>query len=236
MRRVVIPEFLDTDSGSAAEVEDALRDLRMFSRYFGGTSTTASLLRRIAEASGKRELSVLDVAAGPGESVLGAARELEQEGIRLRPTLIDRSASHLPRNGIPTVVGDALRLPFADNSFDVATSSLFVHHLEPEEIVAYGNETLRVSRVATVVNDLHRSAMHLGLVYAGMPLYRSRITRHDAVASVRRAYTPDELRDALRRSGARVVEISQHFLYRLGVIAWKNNPGPASSGPARRTQ
>src|SRR5690242_8098607 len=125
MRRVVIPELLDTDSGTAQEVSDSLRDLRMFSRYFGGTGATASLLWRVAQESGKRELSVLDVAAGPGEPVLGAARELARRGIRLRLTLLDRSASHMPRNGIPTIVGDALRLPFADKSFDVATSSLF---------------------------------------------------------------------------------------------------------------
>lgn len=221
MRRVVIPELLDSDSGTAREVAASLRDLRMFSRYFGGTSTTASLLRRVAQASGNRLLSVLDVAAGPGESVMGAARELAREGIRLRTTLIDRSASHLPRNGNTTIVGDALHLPFADESFDVATSSLFVHHLEPDEVVAYVNETLRVCRVAAVTNDLNRSSTHLGLVYAGMPLYRSRITRHDAVASVKRAYTAEEFRDMLGRSQAGRVDITHHYLYRIGVIAWK---------------
>ncbi len=221
MRRVVIPELLDTDSGTPKEVADSMLDLRMFSRWFGGTGTTVSLLRRIARQSGIRELSVLDVAAGPGEAVLGASRELARADIRLSVTLLDRSASHMPSNGIPTVVGDALHLPFADNSFDLATSSLFVHHLAPDEIVDYVNETLRVSRLATTINDLNRSPVHLGLVYAGLPLYRSRITRHDAPASVKRAYTPDELREILRRSHAARVEITNHYLYRVGVIAWK---------------
>ena len=124
MRRVVTPELLDSDSGTPREVADALRDLRMFSRWFGGTSTTASLLRRVVQRSGQRELRVLDVAAGPGEPVSGAARELEKQGIRLRVTLLDRSASHMPRNGTPSIVGDALRLSFADGSFDITTSSL----------------------------------------------------------------------------------------------------------------
>lgn len=223
MHRFVIPELLDSDSGTPREVADSLRDLRMFSRYFGGTSTTASLLRRVAQHAASRELSVLDVAAGPGESVLGAAHALERDGIRLRITLTDRSASHMPRNGIPTVVGDALRLPFADGSFDVTTSSLFAHHLEPAELVACVNESLRVSRVASVINDLNRSPVHLALAYAGLPLYRSRITRHDAPASVRRAYTEDEFREIFQASRAARVEVSHHFLYRIGVIAWKHS-------------
>ena len=221
MRRIVIPELLDSDSGTPEEVADSLRDLRMFSRYFGGTGTTTSLLRRIAHDSQKSELYVLDVAAGPGESVLGAKRQLMREGIDLKIALSDRTATHMPKNGTPAVIGDALHLPFADASFDVVTSSLFAHHLEPGELVQYADETLRVSRLATVINDLHRSAIHLALVYVGMPLYSSRITRHDAPASVRRAYNPNELRDILRRSNASRVEISSHFLYRTGVIAWK---------------
>jgi ubiquinone/menaquinone biosynthesis C-methylase UbiE len=164
---------------------------------------------------------VLDVAAGPGESVLGASRQLEREGVRVRVTLTDRSASHLPHNGVPMVVGDALRLPFADASFDVVTSSLFVHHLEPKEIVKYVDETLRVCRVATVINDLQRSSAHWALTLAGRAIYHSRITRHDAPASVRRAYTSAEFSDIMARSKAAEVEISRHFLYRVGIIGWK---------------
>ena len=224
MRRVVIPELLDSDSGTPREVADSLRDLCMFSRYFGGTSTTTALLRRVAGKSGRRELTVLDVAAGPGESVMGAARGLSREGIRLHVTLADRSASHMPRHGIPTLIADALRLPVADASFDVVTSSLFVHHLEPAEVEAFAREGLRVCRVAFVINDLHRSAAHLGLAYAGLPIFRSRLTRHDAPASVRRAYTPDELRELILPAGAANIEITSHFLYRIGLVAWKATP------------
>src|SRR5947199_5866128 len=37
----------------------------------------------------------------------------------------------------------------------------------------------------SLINDLVRSWLHLAFVYTGMPLYRSRLTRHDAPASVR---------------------------------------------------
>jgi hypothetical protein len=58
-------------------------------------------------------------------------------------------------------------------------------------------------------------------VYAGLPLYRSRLTRHDAPASVRQAYTPEEMQVLLEQTRASRTEIHRHYLFRMGVIAWK---------------
>ncbi|MBZ5569258.1 MAG: methyltransferase domain-containing protein [Acidobacteriia bacterium] len=129
-------------------------------------------------------------------------------------------ARHLPRNGVGTVAADALALPFRDASFDLVACSLLIHHLERPEIVRFVNEALRVARVAVLLNDLRRQPLHLALIYAGFPLF-SRVTRHDGVASVRRAYTPEEIRSILRESGAASVEVENHYLYRMGVLVWK---------------
>jgi len=99
--------------------------------------------------------------------------------------------------------------------------NLFVHHLAPDELQRFAREALRVCRVAFLVNDVVRSPIHLALTYAGFPLYRSRITRNDAPASVRQAYTPAELSELLQPLTARPVQISRHYLYRMGIIAWK---------------
>ena len=120
------------------------------------------------------------------------------------------------------VAGDALALPFRDASFDLLSSTLFAHHLSPQELVQFVNEALRVCRVAVLINDLVRHPLHLSLVYAGMPLYRSRLTRHDAPASVRQAYTVEEMQSLLAQTSAARVEIHRHYLFRMGVIAWKH--------------
>jgi Methyltransferase domain len=119
------------------------------------------------------------------------------------------------------VAADALALPFPDAAFDLVSCSLFVHHLSPEQVTTFARESLRVCRHAVLVNDLIRSPLHLALVYAGTPLYRSRITRHDAPASVRQAYTIEEMRAFFQQAGAASVDIQRHYLYRMGVIAWK---------------
>ena len=131
------------------------------------------------------------------------------------------SDPHEPATVSSAVVADALNLPFPDSAFDLISCSLFVHHLSPEQATTFARESLRACRDAVLVNDLIRDPLHLALVYAGTPLYRSRITRHDAPASVRQAYTIEEMRSFFQRAGAASVEIQRHYLYRMGVIAWK---------------
>ena len=222
MKRVVVPELLDSDSGSLPEVRAALEDLGRINRWFGGVSTTLALLDRVVDRTRLRRLSLLDVASGSADVPRAAVSHLRRRQVQLATTSLDRSFSHLQANGRQAVVGDALRLPFRDNSFDLVSCGLFAHHLEPADVVQFGCEALRVARVALLVNDLVRSRLHLALVYAGLPLWRSRLTRHDSLASVRRSYTPEERRALLERAAPPAIEVVRHYLFRMGVIAWKH--------------
>jgi ubiquinone/menaquinone biosynthesis C-methylase UbiE len=226
MKRTVIPELLDSDAGTPSEIAASLSDLNRINRWFGGIATTHSLVERVAQHLGAESLSLLEVAAGAGVVPAAVTAAFAKTDIQIEVTLLDRASSHLKNGDRRAVAGDALALPFSDNSFDLVSSSLFVHHLAPDEVVQFANEGLRVCRAAVLINDLVRHPAHLGLVYAGLPLYRSRLTRHDAPASVRRAYTVNEMRDLLRKSRAAQVEITRHFLFRMGVIAWKNTAMP----------
>jgi 2-polyprenyl-3-methyl-5-hydroxy-6-metoxy-1,4-benzoquinol methylase len=221
MRRTVLPELLDEDLGTATEVAESLADLRHINQWFGGMRTTSELLLQVGRATGSRKLSMLEVGAGAGDVPLAAQRVLAGYGISLQVTLLDRVWSHLPHQGAASVAGDALQLPFRNESFDVVSCSLLAHHFEPQALVEFATESLRVSRRAVLINDLIRSRLHLFLVYLGLPLFRSRITRHDAPASVRQAYTCHEMRTVLAKVRAAKVHVSRYFLFRMGVLLWK---------------
>jgi ubiquinone/menaquinone biosynthesis C-methylase UbiE len=221
MRRVVIPEWLDTDSGTPAEIATALSDLRNINQWFGGVDTTQSMISEVARKMSASSLSMLEVAAGAGYVPLSARARLRESGLTLQVTLLDRAHSHLNKNGNSAVVGDALSLPFANESFDVVSCCLFIHHLEPREIFQFVNEAVRVCRVAVIINDVVRDPIHLALVYLSLPLYRSRLTHHDAPASVRRAYTVAEMHQMLEQTAAATVRVERHPLFRMGAIAWK---------------
>ncbi|MGD0268262.1 MAG: methyltransferase domain-containing protein [Candidatus Sulfotelmatobacter sp.] len=225
MQRIDAPEILDSDDCSLADVQATLQDIGRVNRWFGGVATTQKMVERLARASAISHFSMLEVAAGSGELAEIVQQRLAQRGINLDITLLDRARSHLPRDH--GVVADALALPFGDDAFDLVTCNLFAHHLQPEQLAQFVREGLRVCRRAVLINDLIRHPVHLALAYAGYPIMRSRVAWLDGLTSVRRAYVPDEIRNLLAsmlpQTAARV-EISRNYLFRMGVIIWKNAP------------
>ena len=222
MQRVDSEEILDSNACPRGEVETSLRDLCRINRWFGGIATTRKLIERVISVTGQKHFSLLEVAAGFGEVPRCAGEQLAKKGVTLDVTDLDRVPTHLQPSH-RALVADALELPFRNNSFDLVSCSLFAHHLRPQELARFAAEASRVSRRAVLINDLIRHPAHLALVYAGFPLMRSYVSRKDGVASVRRAYEPQEIRQILSSNGSGPkIEISRHFLFRMGVILWKS--------------
>jgi ubiquinone/menaquinone biosynthesis C-methylase UbiE len=222
MQRVNTPELLDSNDCPPHEIAASLQDMSRINRWFGGVATTRSMIERLASSTGKRSFTLLEVAAGFGEVPRLAGQQLARKGITINVTHLDRDQSHL-LPGTRAVAADALALPFSDNAFDLIGCSLFAHHLEPDELAQFAAEAVRVSRCAVLINDLIRHPLHVAMVYAGFPLLRSYVSRNDGVASVKRAYVPDEMSQILASGvgSAGKIEISQHFLFRMGAIIRK---------------
>jgi len=224
MERVVENEWLDEDRGTPEEIGAALDSITLANRRFGGVRLHTRLLRRaLLRATRAHPPHILEVASGRADVLKAALLKL-----RLAPdvTLLDRSAAHLPHprdwQGLPAprlVKGNALQLPFPDASIDIVSCCLFLHHLDPHEIKAFLSEAQRVARVAVLINDLERTALHYRLAQLNRIIDRSRISRHDGPASVRRAYTHRELAGMLENTG-RPFLLERAWLYRLGAVLW----------------
>ncbi len=234
MHRIDAPEILDSESCSEAEAQAALAVLGRINRWFGGVTTTLKMVERAAQLTSTNNLSLLEVGAGLGEVPALVRRELSTRGISLNVTLLDRDRCHLPSaNGAGSnhagqrIVADALALPFDDGAFDLVSCSLLAHHLNAQPLAQFVAEGLRVSRQALLINDLVRHPLHLALAYASYPIMRNRVAWLDGLTSVRRAYLPEEIRRIISsvRSGAPMqIDISRHYLYRMGVSVWKVPP------------
>jgi ubiquinone/menaquinone biosynthesis C-methylase UbiE len=232
MQRVDAPEILDSADCPPEEVVATLKTLDHINRWFGGVATTQKMVERVSSATGMKSLSLLEVAAGSGKVPEIVAQRLAHRGITLEVTLLDRLHSHLPPNEHPSknantqnlhsLAADALALPLAAETFDLVSCNLFAHHLNAQELAQFMRESLRVCRRAVLINDLIRHPLHLALVYASHPLMGSRVAWLDGLTSVRRAYTPSEIRTFLSSMypPARL-EITRHYLFRMGVIVWK---------------
>jgi hypothetical protein len=222
MRRVVIPELLDDDLGTPEEIQDSLCDLREINEKLGGFRSFFRLVNTVAQKRQKQSLSLLDVAGGTGEVVENVSRRMG-DGRQIRATVLDRAVTHMNggRESFRRVAGDALALPFEAESFDVVSSNLFLHHLDPDQIGVFFDEALRVARLAVIASDLRRNWFHWMAAHVGKVKYRSRLTRHDAPVSIRRAYTIREMRILAQRSKASSFMIQPHYFQRFGLILWK---------------
>src|SRR5437867_37951 len=145
-RRSQESELMDDLSRPEAEFDQAYRELAVINRRLGGIRAIERFL------PDRSHLLMLDVAAG-GCDVSEAL--LEKRSARIATLDINPKGFKFARKSWP-LVGDAMDLPFRDNTFDVVMASLFFHHLSDDQCVRVLANMWRVSRALVLVNDLHR--------------------------------------------------------------------------------
>ncbi len=225
-----VPEFLDGPLDDPRTLAGNLRDLRRVNRWLGGVSLTSAAVAALAAHRG--DLTLLDVGTGGADIPVGLLAEAARSGRRLqvvgtdsRPEILAAAAIAAPGvtrvEGLTLEVADGRSLPYADDTFDVVHASMVLHHLEPDEGVAFLRELARVARLGIVVNDLDRGRLAwLGAWTMSHTLTANRYTRHDAPLSVRRAYRLDEALALIRSSGlAPVRTVRGAFGHRYAIAA-----------------
>ena len=217
MRRLAdTPELLDGPLDDPVALAANLRDLRRINRLLGGTRLSRQALGALV---GQRTepLTLLDVGTGAADIPASLVTRPLPDGPRLTVTAIDSRAEVLAAaiagradlaslDGLHLAIGDGRALQDPDGSHDVVHASLVLHHLEPDDAIRFLGEMSRVARLGVIVNDLARSRLAwMGAWLLGHVLTGNRLTRHDAPLSVRRAYTPPEMRSLMTEAGLRPI-------------------------------
>ena len=216
------PELLDLHAGNLSEVRRSLGDIRRINTYMGGAKPVCDATWNLL--GDRKRATVLDIGTGNADIPLRLVSQARKRGVDLKAIGLDINERHLQiaredtvgQAAISLLGADAFRLPLADQSVDVVISTLFLHHFRAAQIQALLAEFSRVARVGWTMHDQVRDALPLWFFRVARPvLARSYLTRYDAVASIYRAYTPDEMRAIVAPvAGARV---ATHFPYRLSV-------------------
>lgn len=176
-------------------LEIVYRDL---ARLHGWLGNTAAILRALREDR-RPVRKVLDIGCGHGHLLAVIQRTLGAEvvGMDLRA----------PRNGAsraPVLRGDAVRTPLP--VCDIAVCVCLAHHLSEAELGELIRNVARSCR-RFVVLDLVRHWIPLAL-FGFLAPFIHRVTLRDGFVSIRRAYTPAELRSiafrTLHGSGASI--------------------------------
>ena len=204
-------ELMDDLRRPDAEFDDAYRELEIINRRLGGIHAIERFL------PDQPNLLMLDVAAGGCD--LSEAL-LQKRPARIVALDINARGFKFARKSWP-LIGDAMDLPFADNTFDVVMGSLFFHHLSNDQCVRALANMWRVSRRLVLVNDLHRHPVAYWAIRALTGGFsKSVMVRNDGPVSVLRAFKPGDLLQLAKR--ARVpARVHRSFPFRLVLVAQK---------------
>jgi 2-polyprenyl-3-methyl-5-hydroxy-6-metoxy-1,4-benzoquinol methylase len=191
------------------ERDASLADIDRLNAWFGGYALTLHALRRVVgRVPPSHRVLVADVGGGRGDFARRLIHRARRRGRPVRVVVVDRDPDLLAtarRGGesdLSLVRADATALPFREGSIDVVTMSLTLHHMEPDAAVTSLREMRAAARAAIIINDLLRTRLSLVLVWIATRLLACHlISRHDGPLSVRRAYSPDELRALAEKAG-----------------------------------
>ncbi len=212
-RLTSVAELLDGPLDDERALVGNLRDLARLNRLTGGARLSQRAIASLAPDRGAPIATLLDVGTGAADipmTLLAAARRagttLTITATDSRPEVIAAARTARPAidrvDGLELAIADGRGLPWPDAAFDVAHASMVLHHLEPDDAVAFLRELRRVARIGIVANDLARGRLNwVGAWVLIHATATSRFTRHDGPLSVRRAYTRRELDELIAAAG-----------------------------------
>ena len=208
-RRADLSEIMDDLSRPDSEFDEAYRELGIINRRLGGIRAIERFLPH------KSNLLVLDVAAGACDVSEALLRRIPAQIVVLD---VNPKGLKSARKSWP-VTGNALELPFRDNTFDVVMASLFFHHLSEANCVRVLEKMWRVSRELVLVNDLYRHPVAYWSIRALAAAFsKSTMVRHDGPVSVLRSFRPRELLQVADRAGV-PARVYRSFPFRLVLVA-----------------
>jgi 2-polyprenyl-3-methyl-5-hydroxy-6-metoxy-1,4-benzoquinol methylase len=204
---------------TAAELMDDLTDPAEYARCLADLAqvNTITLARRptlafLDGAMRQRDpgeaISVFDVAFGHGDMLRTIARWAQRRGRPVRLGGIDLNpgaavAARAASAGmqLELATGNVLTHEPAP-AYDYIISSLFTHHLDNAQIVAFLRWMERNARFGWFVNDLHRQAFpYYGFPLLGRVLGWHRIVRSDGQVSIARSFRRAEWQALLAEAG-----------------------------------
>jgi SAM-dependent methyltransferase len=187
-------EILDDPNLPDDVVQRAFRDIAGIHRFLGDTRAIVKAI----DSDPAPVRRILDVGCGTGVVLkhVGDALHVDAVGADIRPR---------PRvsASVPIVMADACRDPLPDA--DIAYCMYLCHHLPPQDVVRMIRNVGRYCR-RFILLDLVRHPLPLALFRAFVAPFICDVDVEDGRRSIRRSYTPAELREitavALQGSGA----------------------------------
>lgn len=195
-------EMMDLPDCDSRKLEHTYRQFGVVNRLFSGWRRLyVRELRPLL--SHELPTSILDIGSGGGDLPRLLVRWSARDNLRLDVTGIDpdaRAYSYSARRPHHPSVrfrqADSAELVREGRRFDVVISNHVIHHLEPADLARLLTDSHALARRLSLHNDLRRNVAAYALFWLAALPFRGSFIRTDGLTSIRRSYTPAELRAA----------------------------------------
>ena len=230
--RQMLPELMDDPRLNRSEHFRALRVLAKINLLSRTADSMVREIRGSLMTVQDRKVRILDIGCGGGDIVFELQRILgvwdiqaEVNGCDVSPVAVDVASDKAERIGSPAQFFrfDALREPLP-NDYDFFVSSLFLHHVQDQEMVPFLSRLAGSAGMGFLNSDLERCRSGFLLAFTvSRLLTRSSIVRTDCLRSVRAALTLREFDQFLVDAGLRATgRIERCFPFRL-MMSWRKS-------------
>lgn len=192
-------ELMDRPDCDARRLDNTYRQFVVINRTLSGWRRLyRQELRPVLNA---KPASILDIGSGAGDLAVMLARWALRDGLTLNITGIDPNPSATvfarkrpPVRGVEFRQAHSSDLVREGRSFDVVISNHVLHHLRADELHQLLADSEMLATRKVLHNDLRRSPAAFALFSVAALPFRGSYIRPDGLTSIRRSYTPAELR------------------------------------------
>lgn len=222
-------ELMDEfDKQPEKEFRQNLRELEVLNRHLGGHKITLDGIDQAAKK--EKQLSIMDVGFGGGDTLRAIARWMKRRnikgnlyGVDYNPVMTCYAKEHsLGYDNIQYITADIFEPSVDEQKADIVTCSLFCHHFPHERLVRLIKRMNELAKKAVVINDLHRHWFAYHSIKVLTKLFsKTYIVKHDGPLSVARALTKSEWEQVLKEAGVTNYSIKWRWAFRWLIVIHK---------------
>ena len=195
-------ELMDDFSIGGDLLRDTLDKLENINRWLGGNLVTVNSLKKVLKNHPKEEeLTIVDIGCGHGDILRDVAKFGRKNGYKMTLLGIDANPTAIEYANELSTAFDELSFrtedifsdEFKNRQFDVVLATLFLHHFKEEQLISFLENTLHQTKIAIVVNDLHRHKLAYYLFLLLSLFIKNKMIIEDGLTSVLRGFKRKDL-------------------------------------------
>lgn len=222
--RSSLPEKMDQPGVSAAETQQALRELEVINKLLGGYHV---ILDALDQLEWDKTMTIIDVGCGGGDMLRAIADWAEKKqrtvrliGVDMNPVMTDYAAALSKK--YPNIIFKTINVfddALLNEKADVTMNSLFAHHFDNNELIRLIQRMKELSTHAIIINDLHRHPVAYYSIKLLTTLFsKTYLVKYDGPLSVARALKKKEWQGILSSAGITDYKLRWMWAWRWQII------------------